>query len=653
MIAVLRNRGIAFKLVFLILISEVAIFVLIFGYDYLVSRQIIVKNIRSNAQNLAKATVNRIDAVLGSVEKIPQNLAYFVEDASIMDGGLIDLLGTVVEKNRDIYGSTIAFEPYAYSKNSLCFAPYFYKKDGKLNFTYLDCKSYRYFLWDWYKAPKNLNHPVWSEPYYDKGGGNIIMSTYSVPFYKKVSGKRRFMGVVTADISLSRLQDIVDSIKIARTGYGFLISGNGTFVTHPDKNLIMNETIFGVAETKGDPILREVGREMIGDKSGFVPFKSVITNKICWIAYAPLDCNNWSLGVLFPEDELMADISRLKHVVWFLSIAGLLLLLLVIVFIAQSLTRPLRGLAEATEHIASGNLDVELPRIKSRDEVGALADSFDFMKASLKQYIKDLTAATAAKERIESELHVARQIQMGMLHKSFPPFPKLSQFDIYAILEPAREVGGDLYDFFFVDGTHLCFSIGDVSGKGVPAALFMAVTQTLIKTKGSFGFSPGEILTKVNEDLLMDNPSVMFVTLFLGILDIETGELEYSSGGHNPPFIVRQDGEAKAMELTDGTILGVVGDISFKSKTIVLRRGDTIFAYTDGVTEAMNETKELFGESRLKDNLIALKDKPIDQVAAGVMEKIRAFSGRTAQSDDITMLLLRYYSAVEAVGHVK
>jgi len=210
----------------------------------------------------------------------------------------------------------------------------------------------------------------------------------------------------------------------------------------------MNETIFSQAEARGDEELREIGREMIHGKSGFVPFRSILTGKLCWMVYAPLSSSRWSLAVLFPQDELMADVVRLNKIMITLGLLGFVFLLVVIVFIARSITRPLSVLAGAAEDIATGNLDVAIPEIKTGDEVGKLAQSFDYMTKSLKQYIAELTETTAAKERIESELQIAHDIQMGILQKIFPAFPDMPEFDLYATLEPAKEVGGDLFDFF-------------------------------------------------------------------------------------------------------------------------------------------------------------------------------------------------------------
>ena len=465
----LKNRGIAFKLILAICVSGGLIFIFIFGFNYRFSRRMIEKNVEDNARNLALSKVNRIESVLLSVQKVPENVASFLETRSCNKEELLHLLQNVVENNPEIYGAAIAFEPIEDGGKTTPFAPYFCKSNGKIEFTDLGKTSYQYVRWDWYQIPKELRQPCWSEPYYDEGGGNILMATYSVPFYKKVGGKRQFTGIVTADISLGGLQEVVSSIKVLQTGYGFLISKNGTIVTHPLKELVMNETLFGVAEARGDPQLREIGRKMIRGESGFIPFRSIVTENRCWMYYAPIPANGWSLAVLFPQDEFTADIVRLNRIVIILGVVGLLLLSIAVAFIARSITNPLRAMARVTKTIATGNLDIELPVVKSGDEVGKLSEAFQYMKGSLKEYIKQLTETTASKERIESELKIAHDIQMSILPKIFPPFPERKEFDIYAVIEPAREVGGDFYDFFFIDDEHFCFVIADVSGKGVPA----------------------------------------------------------------------------------------------------------------------------------------------------------------------------------------
>jgi len=378
--SMIKTSGIAFKLIVLIMASITAILASVLHYNYDVSRRIIAANVEKNAANLALATVNRIDAVLLAVQKVPASLAQFLENGSWQGGDLVTLIGTMVENNPEIYGAAIAFEPHAYSPNSQSFAPYVYRKNGKLEFSYI---PYDYFTWDWYQLPRELHRPIWTEPYYDEGAGQVLMTTFAMPFYRVIMGEKVLMGVVTADVSLSWLQQIVSSIKVARTGYGFLLSKNGTFITHPDPDLIMNETIFNTAEARNDGTIRELGRKMIGGGSGFTHFKSLLTGKDCWMVYSPVSSNGWSLAVLFPRDELMEDVGRLNRTVVLLSLAGFVLVLIVIVLIAGTITGPLRALSAATEQVAQGNLDVVLPPIRSQDEVGALSRSFGTMMASL------------------------------------------------------------------------------------------------------------------------------------------------------------------------------------------------------------------------------------------------------------------------------
>ncbi len=649
----MKKRGLAFRLILSIMPSISLILILIFGYNYLFSRRIILKNVEDSAKNLALATTNQIDKVMLSMQEATENLARFFEQTSLDSREqILNIIRSLVENNPEIYGSTIAFEPFAFDKDSLYFAPYYYKSEGEIQFMYLGSEDYNYFYWTWYQIPKELKRPVWSEPYYDEGGGNIIMSTFSVPFYKTVAGERQFLGILTADISLTWLQKLVSAIQIYESGYAFLISRHGIMVTHPFEELIMNETIFSVAEAREDAQLREIGRDMIKGNSDFVLFESIVTNRECWMAYRQIPSSGWSLGVIFPQDELLTDIVNLNKTVIFLGGIGFFLLIAVIAMIAASITRPLRILAGATKDISKGNLDIESPRIKSKDEVGKLAESFDYMKSSLKHYIKDLTETTAAKERIESELSIAREIQMSILPKIFPPFPKRSEFDIYAIIEPAKEVGGDLYDFFFVDDDHICFLIGDVSGKGVPASLFMAVTKTLFKASSEKNLQPSEIVSKVNNELSKDNDTCMFVTLFCGILDTRNGEVLYSNAGHNPPLIIKKGEKADYLEKKGGMAIGVMEGTDYSTEKLDLKPGEYLFMYTDGVTEATNTKEELFSEERLREDLSKIQEKPIQDIISDIMSKINSFSVGMPQADDITMMVMKYKGADPRKGEI-
>ena len=271
--------------------------------------------------------------------------------------------------------------------------------------------------------------------------------------------------------------------------------------------------------------------------------------------------------------------------------------------------------------------------------------AISLIQLSIKRFIENLKAETQARERIESELRVARDIQASMLPQQFPPFPDRKEIDIFALMDPAKEVGGDFYDFFFIDKNRLCVIIGDVSGKGVPAALFMAISKTLLKTEAMLGLRADEIIFRVNNILYPENKACMFVTLFCMILNTETGELEFSNGGHNPPLICGENRCFDFFEVPKGCVVGVMENSKFTCKQIMLKRNDIIFLYTDGVTEAMNPQNQLFTEGRLRENLENSKEKHTDlkELIVAMREGIRTYANGAVQSDDITMVALRYH----------
>src|SRR5262245_36245554 len=264
------------------------------------------------------------------------------------------------------------------------------------------------------------------------------------------------------------------------------------------------------------------------------------------------------------------------------------------------------------------------------------------MEHALRQSVRELKETTSAKERIESELKIARDIQLSMVPKTFPPFPNRPEFDLYATLIPAREVGGDFYDFFFIDDNHLCFAIGDVSGKGIPAALFMGVTRTLFRTTASNVSGPDKILSLLNLEMCRNNDTCMFVTVFCAVLDIRTGEVEYSNGGHNLPYLISR-GETASLKNTGGMALGFTEGATFRSAKIGLRAGDELFLYTDGVTEAMDEGGNQFSEPRLEEFLRQKNgDSSATELVRGAVDQVRRHSAGAPQSDDITALTLKY-----------
>ncbi len=632
------DRSIAFKLILVITLSSAVIFAAILGYNYYHSRAVLERELEQNARNLAMASVNRVETVLTSVTKVTGGLARSLEHSGPNRRDIPSLLRATVADNREIYGSCAAFEPDPRTSSPTPYAPYYYKRGNRV--VYDPETSFSYLREDWYQISRELGRTEWTEPYYGDGGSNILMATCSVPFYETVKGVRRVRGVVSSDVSLEWLTDMVASIKVLKSGYAFLVSRNGTIVTHPVKDMIMNETIFSIAEARHDPGLRELGRKMVRGETGFIPYTSV-RGKRCRLYYAPLPSVGWSLAVVFPENELFATVTRLSVTMAVMGIAGILLLTAAVVHIASTITRPLSSLAAATHELASGNFDLELPTARSNDEVGELTRDFQVMRDALKEYIRNLTETTAAKERIQSELKVATDIQASLLPRLFPPFPGRPEFDIFASMDPAKEVGGDFYDFFLADGRNLCFLIADVSDKGVPAALYMMVAKTLLKTEGQRLGEPDLILSSVNGILAADNDSCMFTTVFCGILDTSTGEVRFANAGHNPPLLMNSRGTAY-LTLKSGFVLGPLPDAVYETERIFMQPGDTLFLYTDGVTEAKNREDELYGETRLLNALQRVPGTEVSDIVRHIRAEVAGHADGAPQSDDITMLAIRY-----------
>jgi Serine phosphatase RsbU, regulator of sigma subunit len=635
------KSSIVIRLVLVITLFSVMIFAVTLGYNYYRSRVLLRQELESNARNLALSLVNRVETQLTAVAKVTEGVARALETGNYQEKPLHALLRSAVENNPEIYGSSIAFEPYAYSSQTRLYAPYFYRQNGKIAYGRLE-NSYQYvpyLFWDWYQIPRELGKPEWSEPYYDEGAGNALMTTYSVPFYREVNGKNQLKGIVGADISLDALTALVASVKILRSGYAAVLSRNGMILAHPLKEAIMNETFFSIAEARNEPFLRELGKKMVRGESGFVNYKSIVGFK-SWMYYTPIPSAGWTLAVVFPETELLENVRKLSMTMAVMGLTGILLLIVAVVFIARAIIKPLQILTAATDQIASGNFDAILPAVQSNDEVGVLTRDFQSMQASLKEYIRNLTETTAAKERIQSELKVATEIQASLLPRIFPPFPDHPEFDIYASMVPAKEVGGDFYDFFFIDEKNLCFLIADVSDKGVPAALYMMVAKTLLKTEGQRLGEPDKILFSVNNILAADNESCMFATVFCAILDITTWEIRFANAGHNPPLIIDAQG-VRYLAPKPGLMLGAMTGTVFAAERLALEQDAVLFLYTDGVTEAKNAEDALYGEERLLKALQTAPKKDVVTMIHYIRSEVAHHADGASQSDDITMLAVK------------
>ena len=637
------KNSLRWRMLFSVMSSTIIVFLIIFGVMYVFSRNMIIDDIEQIGNKEVKLYAGDIDKVLVGVEQSAYYLARLVEKSPYDKEYILSILETMVSSKDDIFGGTVAYEPYAFNSKEKFFAPYYYEKYSKLAYLRIGRDSYDYFTWDWYALVKRDNKAIWKEPYFDEGAGNILMATYSSPFYLNESKIKVFGGVVTADVALTWLEELLSSVVIEKTGYAFMISKkDGKLISYPDKNFVMKKTIFDIATEKKDKSLLNLAHKMMKLNSGFFPYTEAQTGKKYWIAFSDLKVFPAVIGILYPEKEVMAEMFKFNAIVLFIALVGGIALFIVIYSIAVSIIDPISELVRTTEKISNGDLDAEVPHRKVQDEIEFLANSFENMKISLKEYINELTETTIREQKASSELRVAHDIQMSILPKNFPPFPEDNRFDIFALIQPAKEVGGDLYDFFYISENKICFVIGDVSGKGVPASLFMAVTKTLIKATALPGRSPSEILKKVNKELLEEKQNLLFVTVFLGILDLITGEVVYSNAGHNPPVCIQENGQMLSLDKNGGIVLGIEEQADYSDESFFLKKGERIFLYTDGVTEAMDGKGGFFGDEKIPENLTKLEKLSIKAIVYGILKEITVFAENTTQSDDITIMCLEY-----------
>ena len=373
-------------------------------------------------------------------------------------------------------------------------------------------------------------------------------------------------------------------------------------------------------------------------------------------AYVPVFNSAGEPVAIASVDLAMDDIQR-QILVFVAVLLGIIVAVLAVVvliysiYINRGIIAPLLAVKRAASTLVSSNmerLDEFEIDVHTGDEIEDLAEAFKRMTKELSAYIVNLSAVTAEKERIGTELNVATHIQKSMLPCIFPAFPNRREIDIYATMDPAKEVGGDFYDFFMVDDRHLAVVMADVSGKGVPAALFMVIGKTLIKDHTVPGSDLGEVFTRVNDLLCESNSEGLFITAFEGVLDLATGEFSFVNAGHEMPFICRAGGNYTAYKVKAGFVLAGMEGMKYRAGSIVLAPGDKVFQYTDGVTEAANAENELYGMGRLEGVLNANKDKSPEELLPAVKADIDLFTGEAPQFDDITMLCLEYKSAMEA-----
>ena len=607
------------------------------AYFFTVSRRYVREEAILRATQVVENSVLRLNNILEDVQLSADNLEWLVyrhlDEPELMK----EYSRITVQGNPVLSGCSISFEPNFF-KGHYYYSAYSGYVGGALETEQEGDEDYQYFYLDWYLQPKLLNQPCWTEPYSDweQDDAEDRQTQRMVSYCKPLTTSDGFIGSISLDISLKWLSDNLSPVKPYPHSYSILISRGGTYLVHPDPEKLFYQTIFTEGLIDPNPAQDELGKSMLDLEAGYRRME--IDGIRSYVFFTPLKATGWSMAIVCPESDIFGRFNRLRWFITMIDLLGLLLLFLSCFQVIRKAMRPLSDLARQAEDIASGHFDTVLPENTQPDELGTLSRSFADMQSSLVTYMDELTRTTANKVRIEGELQIARNIQMGMLPQVFPPFPERKDIDLYASMVPAREVGGDLYDYFIQSG-RLYFCIGDVSGKGVPASLFMTVVQNLFRAAGQQGLLPAEIAHRINETLSDRNEQLMFVTMFIGAIDLETGRLDFCNCGHNPPAVLPRGGKPAFLSCKANTCIGILPEAVFEGESVEGFKDTPLFLYTDGLSEAENPEHDLFGTDRL----LAVLGEPYSDAETVVKRMQAAISEHVAgadASDDLTMLCL-------------
>ena len=602
-------------------------------------------DILDKAQGNMASVMSRVEV---SADNIIDELSWHLTTPELVASTLQYELNT----NRHLHGCAIGFIPDYYPKQGRWYEPYALKGSDGISIRNIGSETHDYFNAEWYIRGLESREGVWSNPYLDEDGAGAVLCTYS-RLVTDPDGKSA--GVFAADMSLEELSKLIVNIvakeneetllvdvtpdKPELEVYSFIIGRDGDYIVHPDKGRILKANFYDFATGEDADKYRALGDAMCAGKSGE---ETVTVDGIrSDVYFAPLLNSGWSMGVVVPTKRMLYPGLLFGTLIIFLIALGLLIVFFVCHLSIRKASKPLIRLAESAEEVAMGNFDTELPLIRSNDELRLLRDSFDNMQKSLSKYVEELTETTAQKASMENELDVARKIQMSMLPVTWPAVPDRDDIDIFGSVAPAKAVGGDLYDFRLRDGK-LFFCIGDVSGKGIPASLVMTVISSMFRTLTATEDNPARVVSSLNDTISSRNESLMFVTLFVGVLDLASGELQYSNAGHNAPVVIT-DGKPRMLDVDSNVAVGIVQDWDFSLQELHLAPGSMLLLYTDGLTEAARSDGQMFREERVLETLSASEGAGTSaaQRIGHMTEAVEAFVGDSEQSDDLTMLALQ------------
>ncbi len=627
----MNKKSIAFQLGIYVLTIVMIVMLVVVVLNYTFSRNIITQNVQVSAKQQGTLITNEVTQSILTAQYVSNNVAKQTEFYN--SHGNLDLFyKQVIRTNPTIkalylesYGENVElFSIIRVSENEFDVTTNGF--DGELNDELINLK----------KNVTETGVASWSDPFFCVYDSVEMVSVYAQPI---LSSNGDLEKILYAQISLNFLKEIILDIENNSDWKVFIINDDGTFITHPESTYTLNETVYSQGE---DLVPEELDLSTLLNNtresySGSI-FPKINNNKKSWVYYSPINNTNWYAVILAPTKSLYRDLNIILYRSILFAMFGMLVVLLVIILLFRKMFHPLSSVVNSIQNFSFEGRKTR----KNKNEVDLLNDSLKELQLKYKIVVEEQEQTKKERKKYEKDLRSAKEIQTAIIPSTYPAFPDRPDIELYASLMPAESIGGDLYDYFFIDSNHILFTMGDVSGKGIPAALFMAVAHTLIKSKATF-LSPKHIMEQVNNELSFQNYGQNFLTLFLGILDTETGVLSYCNAAHNYPYLIRKNADIIiTMDTSHGLPLGLYPNKSYNADSIVLGKGDKIVLYTDGVTDNKNASAEFYGMEKLSRDIEKLKNKSAQSIVDHLLDALDAHRGNAPQADDISILVLEY-----------
>lgn len=579
---------------------------------YFAAHRLLEQQVTAKTEAVVDKAAGEVEMWLDGVADISRSVAAVLAESDMSEDKLLEWLKLIGERHKT-FAAFVGFE-----------------EDGRfVDPDWTPPEDYDPRLRPWYVKAKQHGEQVFSDPYKDGLTGELII-TVAAPFRRG----ERIAGVAGMDLSLAKILGEVRKLGGEHSEGATVIDRQGTYVVHPRSDYVLKENISNSPEAETYQAFRAAGRAT-----------GIFESGTDYVVFATIPSAKWVVAYRLDRSAVNGPVLRLAGAFAGGAAAALGVLALCIVLISRVLARPITVLADSAERVTEGDFSCQVA-VDRRDELGLLSHCFNRMVSGLQErerIRRDLTESRANQARLEGELQAAHDIQMAMLPQHFEPDPR---FDFHAVYSPAKEVGGDFYDRFELPDGRIAIVVGDVSGKGVPAALFMTFTCISLRIICQREATPDTALAKANRILATNNDACMFVTVFLLYYDPRTGECVFANAGHNPPLIT-QGGVFTWLLGTHGPAMGPFDDIDFASDTVHLHRGDLVLLYTDGVTEAHSDVDELFGEDRFREALRNTVECTATNICDQVIHSVTEFQG-PVQFDDITLLVCRHIGGEKA-----